>query len=261
MSGPRFVAVGDLMIDVVVTGQGHDARSALRPGGSAAIASAWAAAAGADAAVIGRVGDDFAGRALRSALEQHGVNCLVHVDGAAPTGTFLLVDGVMRADRGANIRLSHEDLPERIEADGVLVSGYVPPRTVAAALERAHAAWIALSPGSLDELPPGANAIFLNDDEARRLTGNEPEEAARALGELFRLACVTRGSDGAIAVLGGGLRAAASTPVADAGLGAGDAFAATMIVALSGGSGLDDALAAACDAGARAAALGPWPAG
>lgn len=249
------------MIDVVVAGEGHDATAGVVPGGSAAIAAAWAAATGADATVVGRVGDDFAGRALRSALEARGIECLIGADDTAPTGTFLVVDGEIRVDRGANATLTPGELPERIESDGVLVSGYLPPDAVAAALQRADAAWRGLSPGSLEELPPGANALFLNDSEARRVTGNAPEEAARALGEHFELVCVTRGADGVVAVLGGGLRAAASTPVADSGVGAGDAFAATIIVALSGGAGLDDALAAACDAGARAAGIGPWPAG
>jgi ribokinase len=248
------------MVDVVVTGRGHDARAAVRPGGSAAIAAAWAAKAGAEATVVGCIGNDFAGGALRSALEAQGLNCLLSIDEKAPTGTFLLLDGEIRADRGANAQLTPADLPERIEADGVLVSGYLPPDTVAAALERADAGWIALSPGPLEPLPPGANAVFVNDEEALRLTGKKPEDAARALGERHRLACVTRGAEGAVVILGGALRAAAATAVPKPAVGAGDAFAATMLVALAGGSGLDEALAAACEAGARAAALGPWPA-
>ena len=151
-------------------------------------------------------------------------------------------------------------MPERIEADGVLVSGYLPPDTVAAALERADAGWIALSPGPLEPLPPGANALFVNDEEALRLTGKKPEDAARALGERHRLACVTRGSQGAVVILGGGLRVATTTRMPEPALGAGDAFAAATIVALSGGAGLDEALAAGCEAGARRL-LGPWPAG
>ena len=249
------------MVDVVVTGRGHDARAAVRPGGSAADRSGLGGRAGADATVVGSIGDDFAGHALRSALELQGVTWRVSVDDEAPTGTFLLVDGEIRADRGANARLTPDELPERIDADGVLVSGYLPADAVAAALERADAGWIALSPGPLEPLPPGANAVFVNDEEAHRLTGKNPEDAARALGERYRLACVTRGAEGAVVILGGALRAAAATVVPKPAVGAGDAFAATMLVALARGSALDDALAAGCEAGARAAALGPWPAG
>ena len=248
------------MVDVVVSGRGHEARATVRPGGSAAIAAAWAAEAGADATVVGSVGDDFAGGALRAALEARGLNCLLNIDEEARTGTFLLVDGEIRADPGANARLTHTQLPERIEGDGVLVSGYLRPATVAAALERADARWIVLSPGPLEQLPPGANALFVNEDEALRLTGAEPEHAVRALGERFRVACVTRGAEGAVAVLDGELHAASAALVPKSALGAGDAFAAATIVALSGGAGLDEALAAGCEAGARAAALGAWPA-
>jgi sugar/nucleoside kinase (ribokinase family) len=249
------------MVDVVVTGRGHDARAAVRPGGSAAIAAAWAAEAGAEATVVGSLGDDFSGGALRAALEAQGLSCLLSIDEEAPTGTFLLLDGEIRADPGANARLTPDELPERIDADGVLVSGYLQPATVAAALERADARWIVLSPGQLEQLPPGANALFVNEDEALRLTDAEPEDAARALGERFRLACVTRGAKGAVAVVDGELHATSAAPVPKSALGAGDAFAAATIVALSGGARLDEALAAGCEAGARAAALGPWPAG
>lgn len=249
------------MVDVVVTGLGHDARATVRPGGSAAIAAAWAAEGGADATVVGSIGGDFAGGALRVALEAKGLNCLLSVDETAPTGTFLLVDGEIRADPGANARFTHAQLPKRIEGDGVLVSGYLRPATVAAALERADARWIVLSPGPLEQLPPGANALFLNEDEALRLTGREPKDAARALGERFRLACVTRGAEGAVAVLDGELHAASAVPASKSALGAGDAFAAATIVALSDGARLQEALGAGCEAGARAAALGAWPAG
>ena len=255
------MAVGELMVDIVVTGKGHEARASVLPGGSAAIAAAWAVEAGADATVLGRTGDDFAGGALRSALERQGVSCLASIDPAAPTGTFVLLDGEIRADRGANAQLAPANLPDQIEGDAVLVSGYLPPETVSAALERARAGWVALSPGPLKQLPPGGNALLLNEAEALRLTGAEPEVAARTLGERFLLACVTRGADGAVAVLGGELRSARATPVATTGLGAGDAFSATLIVALCRGYELDAALTAACAAGAGAASLGPWPGG
>ena len=54
----RFVAVGELLVDVLAEGVGHDARIRLRPAGSAFNAAAAAAAAGAEATVIGTVGDD-----------------------------------------------------------------------------------------------------------------------------------------------------------------------------------------------------------
>jgi sugar/nucleoside kinase (ribokinase family) len=253
MAGPTFVAVGDLMVDISATGRGHAARIEIVAGGSAANAAAWAAAAGADASVVGRVGDDFAGSSIRRALEERGVRPEVTVDPEAATGAFLVVDGEIRADRGANARFLPEHLPEPLAGDAVLVSGYAPRETVEAALERAESDWVALAPGFLDDLPGSADGVLVDEDEAQRLTGLDAEAAARALGRTFRLACVTRGAAGAVAVLDGRVEEAAPPAVeAVRAIGAGDAFAAGLLVALAGGADLGEALAAGCVLGATA---------
>jgi len=258
VSDTRFVSLGDVMIDVTASGPGHAARISLAPGGSAVNAAIWAATAGADATVVGRVGDDLGGRALRTALQERGVRSDFSVDLGAATGTFLVVDGEIRADRGANAHFSPDDLPELLEADVVLVSGYLPGPTVAKALERAQGTWVALAPAFLDPLPPGANAILVDDVEARRITGSAPEEAARMLGASFRLACVTCGADGAVAVLDSRLETSRPEPVDNASpVGAGDALAAGLLVALARGAGLRDALEAGCSLGATVAASVP----
>jgi sugar/nucleoside kinase (ribokinase family) len=255
VSETTFFAVGDVMVDVTALGVGHDTRISITPGGSAVNAAIWATSAGADATVVGRVGDDLGGRALRTELQERGVGVDFSVDFEVATGTFLVVDGEIRADRGANIRFSPDELPKPLEADVVLVSGYLPGPTVTAALERAQGAWVALAPGFLDPLPLGANAILVDDVEARRLTGSAPEEAARVLGERFRLACVTCGADGAVAVLDGRLETSRPEPVDNATpVGAGDAFAAGLLVALARGADLRDALEAGCGLGAMVAA-------
>jgi sugar/nucleoside kinase (ribokinase family) len=257
----RFVAVGDVMVDVAVIGRGHDARVRLAPGGTAANAAAWAASLGAAATVLGRVGNDPAGRMLRAELEARGVHAALAVDGEAPTGSFVTVDGEIRADQGANARLVPTDLQESIEGDAVLVSGYLPVATVAAALARASATWVALDAARLPDPPEGGNAVLANEEQAFALTGREPDEAARLLGARYRLACVTRGPAGAVAVLDGELRSAPSPgrSVVDP-TGAGDAFAAGLLVALAGGEPLAEALAEGCRCGARAAgAADPWP--
>jgi ribokinase len=259
---PSFVSVGDLMIDITVAGRGHASRVALGAGGAAANAAVWAAACGADSTVVGRVGHDLAGRALRSAFEERGVRADLSVDAEAPTGTFLVVDGEIRADRGANASLGPDSLPDRLEGDAVLVSGYAPRRAVEAALDRAEGDWVAMAPGFLDHpLPHGADAILLDEVEARRLTGLGPEEAAHTLGRTFRLACVTRGAAGAVAALDGRLHAGAAPALQPAGsTGAGDAFAAALLVTLTRGGELADALETACRLGATvAASSGHWP--
>jgi sugar/nucleoside kinase (ribokinase family) len=72
---------------------------------------------------------------------------------------------------------------------------------------------------------------------------------------------VTRGAAGAVAVLDGRLEQAAAPQIEAArAVGAGDAFAAGLLVALARGSDLADALASACRLGAAAAASRQaWP--
>jgi sugar/nucleoside kinase (ribokinase family) len=262
MGDLSFVSVGDLMIDITVAGRGHASRVALGAGGAAANAAVWAAASGADSTVVGRVGDDLAGRALRAAFEERGVRADLSVDPEAPTGTFLVVDGEIRADRGANANLGPDNLPDRLEGDAVLVSGYAPREAVEAALERARGDWVALAPAFLEPpLPHGADTILLDEVEARRLTGLGPEEAARTLGQTFRLACVTRAAAGAVAALAGHLETSPAAAVQAAeSAGAGDAFAAGLLVTLVRGADLAQALETACRLGATvAASSGHWP--
>ncbi len=238
----RFVAVGELLVDVVADGTGHDARVRLAAAGSAFNAAVAAVAAGAEATVVGTVGDDPPGRMILAELARRGVHTEVTA-AEGPTGTFLLADGVIRVDRGASHDLV---LPERIAADAVLVSGYVP--AAAEALSRAQAPWVALDAALLAELPPGGNVLVANEEAARRLTGSEPEQAVRALAEGRRLACVTLGARGAIAVLDGRVERAVPAATAADAPGAGDAFAAALLVSLAGGNDLAEALVCATQA-------------
>ncbi len=240
MSAVRFTAVGELLVDVVADGSGHDARIRLRPAGSAFNAAVAAAAAGADATVVGTVGDDAAGRMIVAELATHGVTAEVTV-ASGSTGTFLLASGEIRVDRG----VAHDlVLPERIEADAVLVSGYVPG--AAEALARADAPWVALDAARLAELPAGGNVVLASEDW---LGGRDPERAARHLAEERRLSCVTLGARGAIAVMGDRVERAQPKRAAADAPGAGDAFAGTLLVGLARG----DDLAAALTEAARAA--------
>jgi ribokinase len=250
----RFLAVGDLMLDVVAEGRGHAARIAVSAGGSALKAAACAAALGADAAVAGRIGDDAAGRLVLEELAARGVRAEVFIDPVAPTGTFLAFDGEVRVDRGANVSYAPEDLPA-LAADALLVSGYLPAATAEAALARARAPWVALDAGRLTALPATAPVVLANEAAARRLTGAEPEAAVRRLAEGRLLACVTLGAAGAVAAFEGRLERAAPPRRVDGEdqPGAGDAFAAALLVELARGADVADALATACRLGAAAA--------
>ncbi len=257
---PRFFAVGDLMLDISASGRGHDARISVRPGGSAANAAVWAARCGAEATVVGCVGDDLAGRALARELEDLGVRASFSVIREEPTGTTLLIDGHRRVDRGANTAASPELLPDLIEADAVLVSAYLPSAAIDAAVRRARAPWIAVDVGASGK-PPDAPGLFIAEERARALTGEEAEPAAAVLGRRYDLVCITRGREGAVAALGGRIETASPTHVynGDA-TGAGDALAASTLVALARGATLSKALAEGCHYGALvAASSSTWP--
>jgi sugar/nucleoside kinase (ribokinase family) len=273
---PAFVAVGDVMVDVVAAafepgGRVHAAVT-VRPGGSASVAATAAVAAGADAAVVGRVADDPAGRLVVDGLTAAGVRPLLALDRQARTGAVVATPRGIVADRGANAFLVPVDVPDPLRADAVLVSGYVllhddsAPAGVAA-LRRAVARWRAVDVASAQllqrcgaqrffELADGANAVLATEEEAHVLTGaTEATEAATLLADRFELACVKRGAAGAVAVVEGRVEQGSVRAVPGQGLGAGDAFGATLLVGLARGDELAAALAAACASGAAAAAV------
>lgn len=250
----RFVAVGDLMVDVAAEGKGHEARIAVVAGGSALNVACCSAGLGAEAAVAGRVGDDAGGRLLLAHLAARRVRADVGIDAHAPTGTVLVVDGEIRADRGANARYAPEHLPQ-LEAEVVLVSGHLPEATVAAALARAEAPWVALDAARLTEIPAGAPVVLANEAGAGRVTGCGAEEGVRQLAHGRRLACVTLGGAGAVAAWDGQVHRVTSPGAGtnDDVFGAGDAFAAALLVELARGAPVPEALACACAAGAGVA--------
>ena len=281
------VTIGDVMVDVRVEAEaleeGGDVhgRVLVRPGGSATNAAVWAAHAGATARVHGRVGGDMAGALVRDELMGRGVEPALSLDEAAATGTMLIVhepgERSMVADRGANGRLEPDDLPSRIDATAVLVSGYAllhGPTTAAAiaALERANARFVAIDAASWPmvrdfgierffDATTRANTVLLNDREAEALTGKRGERAADALGDRFSVVCVKQGEDGAVMSWEGLVIRAGSETVTELDpTGAGDAFDGVLLANLAAGRSPGDALHAACRAGASvAASYETWP--
>jgi sugar/nucleoside kinase (ribokinase family) len=287
VAGVDVVTVGDVMLDVRVDAEaleeGGDVhgRVLVRPGGSASNAAVWAVEAGARARVHGRVGSDTAGALIRDELVHRGVEPALAVDAEADTGTMLVVhepgERSMIADRGANGRLSPQDLPERIEAGAVLVSGYAllfePTFPAArAALERAVARFVAVDAASWPlvrdfgaprffEETARANTILVNEREAEILTGGRGEEAADVLAERFPVVCVKLGDAGAVMSWEGLVVRYGGTPVRELDpTGAGDAFDGVLLAHLAAGRSPGDALHAACRAGALvAASYETWP--
>jgi sugar/nucleoside kinase (ribokinase family) len=275
----HFVAVGDVMVDVVCSelpppdGRVH-ADVSIRAGGSAVNAAAAAIAAGTSAAVVGRIGSDPAAALVMSELEALGVEAHLARDLDLPTGVAVSLGSdpsspSVVASRGANARLSPEDIPDLHEAAAVFVSGFAlfqsgSSEAAQTAIDRTIGAWTGIDVGS-PALAAAAGDIGFSDsrrrtvllataDEARAMTGQEPEDAARTLASRFSVACIKLGEQGAVAAAGDQVeRRAVDRVMRRSPFGAGDAFAAALLIALAASCPLGRALDLACAAGARAA--------
>jgi ribokinase len=265
-----LIAVGDVMLDgalpAPVPGGRVHGHIELRAGGSAANAGLAAARLGARAAVIGRVGDDAAGRLVADTLAAAGVEPLLALDPEAPTGSVIVVGGTsIVADPGASLRLAPHDLPAILEAGAVLLSGYSllqpgPDAAGRAALERARTDFLAVDAASARlvaafgvdgffDATAAARVLLANEEEARALTGLDPADAALTLARRYRVVCVKLGRAGALAATGGEIVRARVRPLERPDtLGAGDAFAGAFLVSLSRGAELAVAVRAGCDA-------------
>jgi len=223
------------------------------PGGKGANQAAAAARLGAQVRMLGAVGRDAAAARMRAALESAGVDvsAVQTVDDA--TGTALIVvdeagENSIVVCPGANARID----PVRFERD--------PAVPVLAQLEVEAAA--------VDHLARSSTGLFaLNVSPARELGTllwdrvglfivNEGEYAALPRLATAPLVALTLGADGAVLLRAG--RQVAQAPSVPTSVvstvGAGDAFAAALTVAML--RGLDDeaALRAACAVGAAAVA-------
>ena len=284
MTGGRIVVVGDVMTDVVAAlsgpiAQGSDtaARIVQRGGGAGANVAVWLARAGAEVTLIGRVGDDDAGRAAAESLRAAGADAQLAVDPARPTGACVVLvepggERSMLPDAGANAGLETVALPD--DAAHLHIAGYalLHPGSRPAAralLAAAHAAGIGVSvdPSSAAPLQrvgaaaffewvAGSDLLLPNRDEAAMLTGMpDPKAAARALTAHAREVVVKLGPQGALWTNGDAqVRAPAVEVRAIDTTGAGDAFAAGLLAARMAGAEPADALGAGCALAAEAVA-------
>jgi 2-dehydro-3-deoxygluconokinase len=264
------------MVDVVcaelpAAGTRVHADVTVRAGGSAVNAARCALEQGSAAMVIGRIGSDAAGELVRRTLLQDGIEPQLGRDDELATGAVVALGAgeaaAIVADRGANARLSEADLPDPLDGDALLVSGFAllqqgSADAARAGLRRFTGEWSAIDLASprlaaradLGAAAEDANVVFATAEEAKAVTGAEPEQAARELAARFAVACVKLGARGAVAVQGNRIERAGAVPVPQLSpFGAGDAFAAAFLVALGGGASLLEALERACVAGARTA--------
>jgi sugar/nucleoside kinase (ribokinase family) len=257
-------------------------RVTVQPGGTSANAAVWATWAGARSAVVAAVGQDLVGELLIRSLDERGVDVTGVVRHEAPSGAMLVAVETgtrsMVADRGANAALVPGDLGE-LRAGAVLISGYLLLQqpgyeTALAALAGCEAELVAVEAASwplIDAFGAGrffqdtsaASVILANDDEARSLVGRSGFDAARELGERYRIAAVKSGPAGAALVVEGALHQAGAEAVDEMdATGAGDAFDGVLLAGLARGDEPAEALAAACRAGGLVAASPhTWPDG
>ena len=279
----RIVVVGSLNADLVVgvdrfPGPGETVAGrdfAVIPGGKGANQACAAARLGGDVAMVGRVGADAYGEALRASLAAAGVDVShVHVDGSTHTGLALIaVDAsgqneivIVPGANGTFTEAALEASRDAVAAAGVvLLQLEVPLDTVEAAarLARRAGARVILDPAPAAPLSSGllreVEYLTPNETELGALVTERPPEAeseavrqARALlGRGARNVVVKRGEHGALLVGAAGEAAWPAFPVraVDA-TAAGDAWNGAFAFALARGSAPVDAgrlaTAAAC---------------
>ncbi|WP_409020023.1 ribokinase [Brevundimonas vesicularis] len=263
MSALSIQIVGSINLDMVATapslpGAGETVTGAVlarHPGGKGANQALAVEKLGAEAYLIGRVGDDaMAGEAL-ALMEGFGVDLSgVEVDLTAPTGVALIAvdpsgENQIVVAAGANHSVTPEQLPARIECP-LIVQLELPIETVEAAVGRATGFVCAnLAPAQpvSDQMLRRADLIVVNEVEAEFYGDLLHHGGGRVV--------VTQGARGAEMYHRGVKMAWASPPQITAvdATGAGDAFVGAITVALLEGMEPQAALEFACAAGAAAA--------
>jgi len=281
-AAPRIVVFGSLNMDLVVrvphapaageTLLGHSIADI--PGGKGANQAVSCARQGGSVRMIGCVGDDAHGKALRDSLERDGIDIAsLRTVAGEPTGTALILVEDSGQNRivmipGANAWLEADEaaLKQQVQGAAFLVAQFETPLDqVARAIAVAHEAGckVLLNPSPVqaiaEPLWPKIDTLVVNEIEAQTLCGqsaDSPEEAAHA-GQALRAkgiarVVVTLGSRGAVAVDADGARhhPAPKVQAVDT-TAAGDTFLGALAVALGEGQGFDEAVRL----GIRAAAL------
>lgn len=230
------------------------------PGGKGANQALAAARAGADVRMLGAVGDDAFGAAIRQVLEADGVDTSGLQVSDEPTGTaHILVesggDNLIVVVPGANgtVRSLNDDHRVAIAAADVLLLQLELPLDVvveAAVWARERRRQVVLTPAPVLPLPSrllrAVDLIVPNEHEAARLTGEaDPAAASRALlGQGVGAVAVTLGERGCLYTAADTEPLPVPAPrveVVDS-TAAGDTFVGALVVALADGRPAADAL-------------------
>ncbi|MET3918144.1 ribokinase [Variovorax sp. OAS795] len=279
---PRIVVLGSLNMDIVLrvpqapsAGETLLGRSIAHiPGGKGANQAVSCAREGGRVHMIGCVGNDANGQALRDALAQDGIDtAALRTDDAEPTGTALILvedSGqnriVMIPGANAKVEIDEAALQHQLQGAAFLVAQFESPMDqVTLAITAAHGAGckVLLNPSPVQPIAgplwPCIDTLVVNEIEAHALCGqavDSPHEAAAA-GRALRAkgiarVVVTLGARGAVAVDADGAHhhPAPKVKAVDT-TAAGDTFLGALAVALGEGQSFDEAVRL----GIRAAAL------
>ena len=283
---PRVIVIGDVMTDVIVIPEGpmvrgSDRRAQIRsrPGGSGANQAVWFGSMGTRVSFVARVGAADKPH-LEAYFKGFHVDPVLIADAVKPSGVLVTIidpDGERSflTDRGANLDLSHSDMPVWLLDDTrlVVVSGY----SLFAENPRGAVQWMAgearrrnipvavdaASVGFIEEVGTqnfldwtrGFSTLFANADEATALSGSTVlEEQFARLTPNYDRVVIKLGAEGAAMGNAAGLRLSLPAPKVDVvdTTGAGDAFAAGFLSAELRGEALETALAAGIKAGSAA---------
>ncbi|MFF2728537.1 ribokinase [Streptomyces sp. NPDC058008] len=237
------------------------------PGGKGANQAVAAARAGGEVVMIGAVGTDEYGSALRTNLEHAGVDTELLHTVAGPSGTaHIVVDdegsNAIVVVPGANGTVTGLGPGERaaVAAGGLLLLQLELPLaavTEAARTAKARGVRTILTPSPVQPLPAGlldaVDLIVPNEHEAAALTGyEEPHAAARILLRQVPEVLITLGRKGCLYAARGGEPVLFPAPevIAVDTTGAGDTFVGTLAVALGEGRPVPEAVAWASSAAA-----------
>ena len=269
----RFPRPGESLAADIVT---------IEPGGKGLNLAIAARRLGAEVDGLLAVGDDLASAFAAPALAKADLPAQMLIGVAGKTGSgvgFTDAQGetCLAVDSGANRSLSAEHVREaesRIAGAAMVMAQFeIGDGPIAEAFAMARRAGVAtlLNPSPFRPIPNGVlsdtDILVLNQTEAEALAAEilpghaDPAEPARFVAELGpavlargpRLVVLTLGAAGAVALGSDGAIGQPAFPVeAVDTLGAGDAFAATLGVALARGLGTAEALRQAAAAGAVA---------
>jgi ribokinase len=228
-------------------GEERFASDLKRSPGGGAITAVGAARLGLSTTLVAALGDDLAGELVRDAVSEDGVHVVVKTCPRTPVTVVIPVANdraMITIDPG--VRVSRSDvapLEPRAVAVNLDLMHVVPPGAAGYVTcgEDDARAFAGRPPADLANM----RALFVNEREAMALTNAaDVESAAEQLGRLVPAAMVTRGANGAIAVIDGRRYESAGFdpgPVIDT-TGAGDLFTAAYIWAEQGGAEPEDRL-------------------